>query len=117
MGQVEKMFRRARAVALKGDAKGIKRKYRLGSVGVRSDGAIVESSNVSCRRPTPYAHAEARLVRKLDFGSKVFVVRIQRDGSVVNAKPCKDCEIAMRLRGVETCYYTISDKEWGVLHL
>lgn len=117
MAQVEKMFRRARAVALKGDAKGVRRKYRLGAVGVRSDGAIVTANNLSCRKPTPYAHAEARLVRKLDFGSTVFVVRIQRDGSVVNAKPCKDCEIAMRLRGVEVCYYTISTTEYGVLHL
>jgi tRNA(Arg) A34 adenosine deaminase TadA len=117
MGQVEKMFRRARAVALKGDAKGVRRKYRLGAVGVRSDGVIVTANNLSCRRPTPYAHAEARLVRKLDFGSTVFVVRIQRNGTTVNARPCRDCEIAMRLRGVETCYYTISEKEWGVLHL
>jgi hypothetical protein len=86
-------------------------------VGVRNDGTIVTANNLSCRKPTPYAHAEARLVRKLDFGSKVFVVRIQRDGTTVNARPCKDCEIAMRLRGVEVVYYTISECEWGVLHL
>ncbi len=114
---VDKHFRMARQVALRGDTKEARRQYRLGAVGVRSDGAIVISSNVPHRTPEPHAHAEARLTRKLDWGSTVYVVRIRSDGTLAMARPCRTCRGLMRLKGVKRCYYSISDTEYGVLNL
>lgn len=92
-----------------------KRKYRLGAVGVRKDGAIVTSRNLSTRVPEPKAHAERRLVRKLDAGATVYVVRVLSDGRLTIARPCVHCRNAMKIRGVKKCYYSINDNEYGVM--
>jgi len=117
MANINKYFRLARQVATKGDTHEVVRQYKLGAVGIRTDGAIVASSNVPHRTPEPRAHAEARLVRKLDWGSTVYVVRIKSDGTLATARPCKKCISAMRLKGVRQCYYSMSETEWGVLNL
>jgi tRNA(Arg) A34 adenosine deaminase TadA len=117
MARVDKYFRVARQVATRGDAKDAKRHYRLGAVGIRTDGTVVMSSNVPCRHPEKLAHAEARVVKKLDFGSEVFVVRIDSEGLLKNARPCKSCQGLLRLRGIKQCYYSISETEFGVLKL
>jgi tRNA(Arg) A34 adenosine deaminase TadA len=114
MAYVERHFRRALRVATQGSNR---RQYRLGAVGIRRDGAIVEASNLPTNHPEPRAHAEQRLVRKLDKGSTVFVVRAYRNGELALARPCKRCQTAMRLRGVKACYYSISATEYGVLLL
>jgi tRNA(Arg) A34 adenosine deaminase TadA len=116
MSKVERYFRLAKTVATKGDS-GVKRKYRLGAVGIRNDGTIVTANNVICRQPhaRAYSHAEARLVRKLNRGSEIFVVRILSDNSLGNACPCVKCQNAIRLRGVRRVYYSISDDEYGII--
>jgi tRNA(Arg) A34 adenosine deaminase TadA len=116
MTKVEKFFQLAKQVAERGD-KTVRRHYRLGAVGIRSDGTIVSSSNIPCRHTQSEAHAEARLVRKLNHGSEVFVVRILRCGALANARPCKNCQTAMMRRGVRRVYYSISDVEYGCLRL
>jgi cytidine deaminase len=115
MAIIDKYFRLARQVALKGDTLEANRHYRLGAVGIRTDGAIVTASNIPNRQPESHAHAETRLVRKLDWGSTVYVVRIRRDGQLALARPCRRCQSAMRLRGVRYCYYSINDTEYGVI--
>jgi tRNA(Arg) A34 adenosine deaminase TadA len=117
MSKVERYFRMARQLALKGDTKEVNRQYRFGAVGVRNDGTIVTSTNIPSRDPARAAHAEARLLRKLSYGSEVYVARILRCGVLANAKPCRHCETAMRQRGVRKCYYSISEVEYGVLRL
>jgi len=117
MSQISKYFRLARQVASKGDTKEAKRHYRLGAVGLRSDGAIVTSSNIPHRVPEPNTHAERRLVKKLNWGSTVYVVRIKRDGKLAIARPCKKCQSAMLLRGIQRVYYSINEYEYGVLKL
>ncbi len=117
MAHIDKYFRLARQIALHGDTKEATRQYRLGAVGVRTDGAIVTASNVPQRTPEPNAHAEARLAKKLDWGSVVYVVRIYSNGKLAIARPCKKCQIALRLRGVTRVYYSISETEYGVLCL
>jgi tRNA(Arg) A34 adenosine deaminase TadA len=112
MSKVERYFRLAKTIALKGD----NRKYRLGAVGIRTDGAIVTASNIPSRQPHAKAHAEARLTKKLNRGSEVFVVRILRSGMLDNAHPCMKCQKAMRLRGVRRAYYSISNDEYGVIN-
>ncbi len=117
MAAINKYFRLAKQIALKGDNKEASRHYRLGAVGIRRDGAIVTASNVPNRSPEPNAHAEARLARKLDWDSVVYVVRILRSGSFAMARPCQRCQHALRLRGVRYVYYSISGDEYGVMNL
>lgn len=111
---MNRYFKFAKQIALKG---GSARRYRLGAVGIRSDGVTVTASNISTRSPEPRAHAEARLTRKLDWGSVVYVVRVLRNGALAMAKPCQHCQNTMRIRGVQRCYYSINDTEYGVLIL
>jgi len=117
MSKIDRYFRLAKTIAAKGDISEAKRKYRLGAVGIRSDGTVVTASNVPCRQPNDRArsHAEARLVRKLNRGSEIYVVRILRDNTLSNACPCIKCQNAMRLRGIRRVYYSISDNQYGVI--
>jgi len=117
MSKVERYFRLAKTIAAKGDIPDIKRKCRLGAVGVRSDGTIVTANNIPCRKPNNRArsHAEARLVRKLNHGSEMYVVRILRNNALSNARPCIKCQNAIRLRGIRRVYYSISDSQYGVI--
>jgi len=117
MSIVNKYFRLAKQIALKGDTREAKRQYRLGAVGIRSDGAIVTASNIPIRMPNVNAHAETRLAKKLDWGSVVYVVRICSNGTLAMARPCRKCQSVMRLKGVKRCYYSISTIEYGVLIL
>ena len=112
MTRIDRFFNLARGMAVSGDTI---RKYRLGAVGVRKDGAIVTSRNLSTRVPEPNAHAERRLVKKLDSGATVFVVRVLSDGSLTLARPCPNCQKAMRGRGVKKCFYSITNNEYGVI--
>ena len=114
MTKTEKFFNIAKKAALAVDDR---RKYKLGAVGIRTDGAIVESRNLPCHKPDANAHAEFRLAKKLNWGSVVYVVRVLADGSLTMAKPCVKCVSALRLRGVKRCYYSISDCEHGVMKL
>jgi tRNA(Arg) A34 adenosine deaminase TadA len=116
MAATKKNFRLARQVAIHGDTKEAKRQYRLGAVGVRNDGTTVVSNNVPHRTREKRAHAETRLVRKLDWGATVYVVRITSDGKLANSRPCIKCEAAMRLRGVKRCFYSINESEYGVIN-
>lgn len=117
MSKVERYFRLAKTVAIKGDTYDARRQYRLGAVGIRADGTVVIANNVPCRQPHARArsHAETRVVRKLNRGSEIFVVRILRNGTLSNAKPCVKCQRTMQLRGIRRVYYSISNNEYGTI--
>ncbi len=117
MASHAKYFRLARQTAMRGDTKEANRQYRIGAVGIRKDGAIVCSSNIPHRTPRPEAHAESRLSRKLDWGATVYVVRVLSTGRLSVARPCKNCEAALRRKGVKKVVYSISDTEHGVMEL
>ena len=90
------------------------RTYLLGAIGIRGDNAIVSSMNAPTPFPTREAHAEYKLVRKLDHGATVYVARIRTgDGAFANAKPCKDCMKVLKSRRVKRVYYTIGQNEFG----
>lgn len=110
---MKKHFREAADIAIKG---GVIRRYKIGAVGVRTDGTMVKSKNTPCRRPEPNAHAEARVCRKLDRGSTVYVVRVLSDGSYAMARPCRTCRKIMKIRGIKRCYYSINNNEYGVIN-
>jgi tRNA(Arg) A34 adenosine deaminase TadA len=88
------------------------RKAIIGAVAVRKDGVMVASRNGSAKDKCPSIHAEIRALRKSGFGATVYVSRIKRDGSLAMAKPCPYCMAALRARGVEMVYYTVSNTEW-----
>ncbi len=109
------MLKIASDVALMGDED---RKYCLGAVAKRKDGAIVYAYN---GRPTDVhapSHAEFRLTKKLDTSKTIFVSRINRNTGIVGlAKPCKACQIAIQSKKINKVIYTISENEYGVLFL
>jgi len=90
------------------------KRYYFGAVGIRSDGRIVHSTNLRNPDQTPECHAETRLTAKLDVGSEVYVVRLNKNGKrILLARPCDNCVARMRAKGVHTVYYSISDTEFG----
>jgi len=113
MQQTKRFFKLAKQIAKLGDSKNVFRKYRVGAVGIRRDGTIVGSSNIPCFIPESKAHAEARLTKKLDVGSVVYVVRIDAKGGFRLAKPCRRCEAKMAAKGVRKCYYSIENDKYG----
>ena len=115
MNKVRRYFNIAKKAAESGDSKDADRRFRIGAVGVRAEGTIVISNNVSTRVPEPSAHAEFRLTKKLNLGSVVYVVRIGRDYRLLPARPCRSCRKAMVSRGIVRCYYSISDNEYGII--
>lgn len=101
-----------------GEMKKDRRAFYLGAVGVRSDGVIVASYNAPSKDPEPHAHAEARLVRKLDKFSTVYVARITKGTKKwALAKPCEDCMRALIRAHVCKIFYTICVDEYGVIYL
>ena len=113
--KVNKHFNLAKVAAESGDSKDADRQYRIGAVGIRREGTIVISNNICTRTPHPGAHAETRLVKKLNSGSIVYVVRISRENKLSNARPCKSCRKSMDMRGIKKCYYSISENEYGII--
>ncbi len=110
---MHKYLRIASHLTLRGSKK---RKAFVAAVGKRRDGTIVVAWNGQAEDRKPSAHAEARLARKLDHGSVVYVARTRRDdGRMAMSKPCVHCENTLRNRGVRRVEYTISDNEFGVL--
>jgi tRNA(Arg) A34 adenosine deaminase TadA len=93
------------------------RSFYIGAVGIRSDGLIVTAKNLSCEDKFPPAHAEARLARKLDKNSIVFVARVTKGGQIGLAKPCTKCQTVIRNKGVTRVYYTIDVNSFGYLEL
>lgn len=91
--------------------------FLLGCIAQRKDGVFVRSTNSTVRVPTPSAHAESRVLRKAGYGATLWVARVIRDGSWALAKPCIDCQILIKNRGVKRVYYTIGPNEYGVWEL
>jgi hypothetical protein len=93
------------------------RSFLLGSIGIRKDGALVKASNSSAETPNRLLHSEKKLSLKLDVGAIVYVARVRLDNGLYGlARPCFSCEKALRSKGVARVYYTISDREYGVIY-
>lgn len=115
-------FERAVKLAKKSDELKTKQKYCLAAVGLRNDGTMVYAKNgggccpIKDRHPFQ-SHAEARLTKKLDVDSIVFVARAQKKNyESGNAKPCPKCECFMRAKGISRVYYT-TETSWSYLDL
>ncbi len=108
------MVRQGIEFTLSGDAG---RAHRIGAIGARHDGTIVKARNEKTRIPTPCAHAEARLVNKLGmYAPLVIVLRVSKQhNGLAMAKPCPDCENALRQHKVQRVLYSDDDGELKVL--
>lgn len=118
---VWEFFERAKKVAVQ---RKDNRSFLIGAAAIRSDGVCVCSANGPVlmhgddKHYFKWAHAEARVIRKVDKGATVFVVRVcKTTGGFKNARPCQTCINAMRTRMVKKVYYTISNNEFGVIIL
>jgi tRNA(Arg) A34 adenosine deaminase TadA len=110
---MHKYLRMAARISIKGNWR---RKAHIGCLAVRGDGTIVQSWNGCSTDVCPTAHAEARLARKLDAGSVVYVARVRRDnGKMAMSKPCAHCERILKNRGVKRIEYSINEHEFGIL--
>lgn len=66
--------------------------------------------------PDRTAHAEARLCKKLDYNSTVYVARVKLcNGQFGISRPCSSCMKTLMSKKVKRVYYTISEKEYGVI--
>lgn len=114
------LLRLAANTAIQPPSKVVKdhRLFLLGAVGVRNDGTVVFSRNGAVRTDTPRAfpaaHAETRLLRKMDRGGIVYVARVSKiDGRMLMARPCKDCMAVLKAHKIRKIYYSISEIEYG----
>lgn len=118
MANDKKMLTQAAAVALGNANRSVdNRTFTLGAVGIRNDGVVVSSRNVSALDYAPDHHAEARLVRKMTPNSTVWVARVLKNGTWAMAKPCRPCQRRLKAAGVRRVVYTIDHNEWGVMDL
>jgi cytidine deaminase len=102
------------AVQIAGQSKDEK-EYYLACVAKRNDGAIVASVNHSFSGQKVFLHhAEARVLRKCDYGSILYVARVYKDReTIANAMPCSYCQNFIRNMGVKKAYYTIDQDTFG----
>lgn len=99
-------------------AKEDKRSFLLGSIAIRSDGAMVSAINSASETPNRLLHSEYRLAKKCDVGSVVYVCRVRLlDGSFGMSRPCHSCMKTMISRGVSKVYYSISNNSFGSVNL
>jgi len=84
------------------------RSFFVGAMGFRADGAIVFARNSPAEIPTPSAHAEARLVKKLGKNAPLVLVArysVGRQGLAM-AKPCPACEAILKSYKVKQVIYS-----------
>lgn len=94
------------------------RAHCLGAVGIRTDGACVTSKNGYGRERLLHAHAEARLLRKIDAGATVYVTRVRKSGEFGLARPCSSCLLGLLLKKVKRVYFTTDTaSEYGCIDL
>jgi tRNA(Arg) A34 adenosine deaminase TadA len=100
--------------------------YRIGACLMRGDEVLEVRHNSYKTHPYlakltqyPHLHAESHcmLAHGIDrcHGTTMYVVRVLRDGSVANAKPCEVCYGIMLDLGVRLCYYTENRDRIGIM--
>jgi len=99
--------------------KGERRVFLLGAIGIRADGATVHAHNHSVKFPTPTAHAEIRLLKKLGMDAELVVVaRIAlNDGGYRMSKPCKNCDSALKNARVKKIVYSTGPNSFETMKL
>jgi len=95
------------------------RKAFVGSICVSDNGKIFSSRNGSsspfCSEKTPSTHAERRSCKRGGRGATVYVARVLRNGELAMARPCPRCLAYLTSMRVKRIYYSINEKEYGVI--
>jgi cytidine deaminase len=71
---------------------------------------VFQAGNVLAMATNESRHAEVAALSKVDpikrIGTTVLSVRVRKDGSLANGKPCEACEAFMREYGVKKVYWS-----------
>lgn len=72
---------------------------------------VFQSGNVLAIATNESRHAEVAALSKVTdpmkrIGTTVLSVRVRKDGSLANGKPCENCEAFMRSCGVKKVYWS-----------
>ncbi|MBT5188214.1 MAG: hypothetical protein HOM01_15505 [Kordiimonadaceae bacterium] len=59
----------------------------------------------------PFPHAEFNAVKKVDkrhslSESTIYIVRLLKNGEISNSKPCSECAKMLKIKGVDSVYYS-----------
>jgi deoxycytidylate deaminase len=90
------------------------------------DDSIWEDLNTSERRdylgrianPNVHAEVDAILCTKANLkGATMYVARINAKGQMAMSRPCAMCRQFMQKHGIDSCVYSISNNEWGILKI
>lgn len=58
-----------------------------------------------------FLHAEiAALVKAKGRGSRMYIVRVTKNGNLGNSRPCSVCQLAIREAGIKNVWYTTATK-------
>lgn len=100
--------------------------YRLGAI--LTDGTLPLSVGVNSYKTHPrlakytafpHLHAESQAILRYGEsrckGLSLVVVRVKKDLSMGQARPCDVCRQFMLDIGIKMCYYSIDDEEWGTI--
>ena len=93
------------------------RSFLIGAIAIRNDNVIVRSSNGPSKEPCANAHAEARLSKKIDNNSIIYVARVLKNGNWALAKPCPGCINFLKRRKVKRIYFTTGPNSWDTITL
>jgi len=107
-------FAECRIEAIKRDDR---RHHRLGAVAERADGTLVKACNGPTRLPKREMHAEYRVTKKIDYDAIIYVARVLNNGKYGMAMPCVNCIKAMTSKRVKKVYFTIDNRNYGVITL
>lgn len=83
-----------------------KRNFRIACAILRADGVLVISSNCANTGKAPSHHAEARAAKKATPYSYAYVVRVTKNNTLANARPCDSCMLKLKAVGVISVFYT-----------
>lgn len=100
--------------------------YGLGTNQMRPAGWVRKN----CWHPTKKGDAELStwtmhaeiaclhgVARDTIAGKNVAVVRINRNGQLVNSRPCRLCQVELHRRGVHRIYFSLDDDTFGRMDL
>jgi deoxycytidylate deaminase len=83
----------------------------------RVDGRLTPSARKRLGFHLFSVHAEVEACLSADSPIELIVVRLRRDGSLGNSKPCTPCVAFLIRQGVKKIYYSLDNGEFEVVKL
>lgn len=71
-----------------------------------------------CRSTHAEINAVLKVRKKIDLtGTKIYVVRIRKDGSLANSRPCVLCQNVLYRYSIKKVYYSIDEEFFGKMKI